>query len=153
MRLDDYFKHEAHDFTPWLAKNPIILQDILGMPVSIYKRECKVQSFYIDLVLKGKDQCIIVENQFGLSDHDHLGKIITYAALTHADTAIWIAESFRFEHLKIFETLCINLILCSMEIDKSEKGDYYLKLTCYSSDKTRVLLYRLDAGTPIRLFS
>ncbi len=40
---------------------------------------------------------MIVENQFGQTDHDHLGKPLTYCAGTKAKVVVWIAESFTDE--------------------------------------------------------
>ncbi len=49
---------------------------------------------------------MIVENQFGQTDHDHLGKLLTYCAGTEADVVIWIAERLNEEHLAALE--CLN---------------------------------------------
>lgn len=42
---------------------------------------------------------VVIENQFGSSDHDHLGKLITYSANKDAETMVWVAERLRAEHL------------------------------------------------------
>lgn len=55
------------------------------------------------------NRIIIIENQFGQSDHDHLGKIFTYAAGTDAKIVIWIAETFREEHKRTLEWLNENV--------------------------------------------
>jgi hypothetical protein len=44
-------------------------------------------------------------NQFGKTDHDHLGKLLTCAATLNASAVVWIAERFTDEHRKAFEWL------------------------------------------------
>ena len=47
----------------------------------------------------------LLSNQLGQSDHDHLGKLLTYAAGVQATTAIWIATGFEHEHLSALAAL------------------------------------------------
>ena len=90
---------EATDFTPWLADNLDVLGAELGLALSLRIREHKVGRYYLDLLLEdARGRTVIVENQFGQTDHDHLGKVLTYAAGTAAEVVIWIAESFTDEH-------------------------------------------------------
>jgi hypothetical protein len=92
--------HEAHDFTPWLLQNVDVLSDLLGMDLVLDRAEHPVGDFSLDLV--GKDEAtgevVIVENQLALSDHNHLGQIITYAAGTDPTTIVWVTTGFRPEH-------------------------------------------------------
>jgi hypothetical protein len=92
---------EAHDFTPWLASNLDRLADALGMDLELVDTEVPVGPFSIDLVAKevGTDRIVAVENQLEITDHDHLGKVLTYAAGVEAHYAVWIAKGFRPEHL------------------------------------------------------
>jgi hypothetical protein len=73
----------------------------------------------------------VIENQFGKTDHDHLGKILTYAATLGATVVIWIAEQFTDEHRKTIEWLNervndeLSLYAVEMElwqIDQSRPG-------------------------------
>ena len=48
---------------------------------------------------------LVVENQLTLTDHGHLGQLVTYAANTDAATVIWIALSFSEEHRQAIEFL------------------------------------------------
>ena len=41
---------------------------------------------------------MIVENQLEVSDHTHLGQILTYAAGTDPTTIVWVTTGFRPEH-------------------------------------------------------
>lgn len=93
--------HEAHDFTPWLLANVDVLSDLLGMGhLVLEEAEHPVGDFSLDLI--GKDESngeiVIVENQLEVSDHLHLGQILTYAAGTDPTTIVWVATAFRPEH-------------------------------------------------------
>ena len=145
MTLKDYFKHEERGFTPWLAVNSHIIRDILNdSSARLYKREFRIDGFYIDLLYQGKKGTIVVENQFGESDHDHLGKVISYSSLVRSPVCIWIAESFRREHLKIQESLTPDVYLVSCMLENDEKNDdIYMKLVIESKETSRVLLYRV----------
>lgn len=96
----DVWPHEALDFTPWLLANVDVLSDLLGMDLVLEAAEHPVGNFSLDLI--GRDEStgerVIVENQLELSDHTHLGQIITYAAGTDPTTIVWITTGFRPEH-------------------------------------------------------
>jgi hypothetical protein len=95
------WKHEAADFTPWLLENVDVLRDALGgLDIELERAEQPVGAFSLDLV--GTDLThgtkLIVENQIEVSDHGHLGQLLTYAAGTDASTIVWIAKEFREPH-------------------------------------------------------
>lgn len=96
----DVWPHEALDFTPWLLANVDVLSDLLGMDLVLEVAEHPVGGFSLDL--KGYDEAtgetVIVENQLEVSDHTHLGQIITYAAGTNPTTIVWVTTGFRPEH-------------------------------------------------------
>ena len=70
-------RHEAHEFTPWLAENVGLLGDVLGLPLELKAREHKVGRYSLDLLLSDSaERTVIVENQFGQTDHDHLGQAL-----------------------------------------------------------------------------
>lgn len=100
VRPRDVWAHEALDFTPWLLANVDVLSDLLGMDLVLERAEHPVGDFSLDLI--GYDQStndvVIVENQLEVSDHTHLGQILTYAAGTDPTTIVWIATDFRPEH-------------------------------------------------------
>lgn len=100
VRPRDVWQHEALNFTPWLLANVDVLSDLLGMDLVLERAEHPVGDFSLDLI--GYDQStndvVIVENQLEVSDHTHLGQILTYAAGTAPTTIVWIATGFRPEH-------------------------------------------------------
>lgn len=93
---------EPAGFTPWLAKpaNLEILGETLGLELEPESVEKEVGSFRADIVCKdiGTDSSVLIENQLEQTDHDHLGKLLTYAAGLQAVTVVWLAERFRDEH-------------------------------------------------------
>ena len=82
--LRKVWPHEALDFTPWLAEkdNIAILADAVGLEITIDETESSVGDFNVDIYATetGTDRKIIIENQLEDTNHDHLGKIITYPA-------------------------------------------------------------------------
>jgi len=63
-------------------------------------REKAAGDFSIDLVDEdGGGGTVIIENQLEKSNHDHLGKIITYLTGMSARAAIWIVSDPRPEHV------------------------------------------------------
>lgn len=101
-----YWDHEEHDFTPWLtdeieSEGPSDLEDALGLDIEVIEREKSVGKYNVDIFAQVVDdgRKVIIENQLGDSDHDHLGKAIAYAAGVDADIIVWIAASFNDEHL------------------------------------------------------
>lgn len=107
--------HEQYDFSAWLAKeaNLSILGETLGISFTDVETEKFVGSYRCDIVAKddnNKDKIVIIENQLEHSDHDHLGKIITYASGLDASTIIWIVTNARTEHKSAIEWLNNNTI-------------------------------------------
>jgi hypothetical protein len=98
--LREIWKHEAMDFTRWLQDNLDVLSDCLGFSLNNAEREKSAGTFNVDLVAEDDSgNPIIIENQLEKSDHDHLGKIITYLTAIEARTAVWIVAEPRPEHV------------------------------------------------------
>lgn len=100
--IREIWKNEAVDFTPWLAQpdNIKLLGDTIGMELEVEAVEKDVGHFFADLLCKdtSSDRYVVVENQIEKTDHDHLGKTITYAAGLQATAMVWIAKHFTEEH-------------------------------------------------------
>lgn len=107
--LRSIWKHEAKDFTPWLAQeeNLSILSEAIGIDIVLEEKESNVGDFSVDLYAseEGTGRRIIIENQLEETNHDHLGKIITYASGKDAEVIIWIVKKARDEHKQAIEWL------------------------------------------------
>lgn len=107
--LRKVWKHEAIDFTPWLAEedNLSLLADAVGLEITLDETESSVGDFNVDIFATetGTDRKIIIENQLEDTNHDHLGKIITYASGKSADIIIWVVKRAREEHRSAIEWL------------------------------------------------
>jgi len=99
--------NEARDFTPWLAHHITNLGLVLDMQLELTATETRVGDFCLDILAKdlNSDRQVIIENQFGPTNHDHLGKLLTYAAGIDATAVVWVAEEIREEHREALEWL------------------------------------------------
>lgn len=110
--LRTIWPHEATDFTPWLGneENISLLGDTVGLEISVGETESAVGDFNVDIFATetGTGRRIIIENQLEDTDHDHLGKLITYTAGKDASIIIWIVKHAREEHRAAIEWLNNN---------------------------------------------
>lgn len=106
------WKNEARDFTPWLAQEENIqrLGDALGIELEVENTEVAVGPFSADILARdtGTGDYVVIENQLEKTDHDHLGKMITYSAFLRASAAVWLAPHFTDEHRKALDWLNDN---------------------------------------------
>lgn len=90
------WSHEQYDFSNWLAKdeNIELLNEVLGLTLVDIEKEVFVGSYRCDLVASDETtgQKVIIENQLEASNHDHLGKIVTYASGLDANVIVWIVK-------------------------------------------------------------
>lgn len=126
VNLREVWKHEATDFTNWLAKpeNLELLSDEIGINITLIQTEASVGKFNVDILAEEENTSrkIVIENQLESTDHDHLGKIITYASGFDAEIIVWIVKSVRDEHKQAVDWLNehtdekINIFAIQMEV-------------------------------------
>lgn len=124
--LRTVWPHETLDFTPWLSQddNITLLADSIGIDITVDETESSVGDFNVDIFASetGTDRKIIIENQLEDTNHDHLGKLITYASGKSADIVIWVVKHAREEHKAAIEWLnnhtddSVGFFLCEIKL-------------------------------------
>jgi hypothetical protein len=131
--------NEAADFTPWLAneENTGRLGAALGLELEVENTEVAVGPYSADILARdsGSGDYVVIENQLGRTDHDHLGKAITYAAVLGASAVVWIAPQFTEEHKKALDWLNDN---------SSEDVSFF---------GVRIELWKIDSSRPAVRFN
>lgn len=136
--LRHYWKDEAKQFTPWMVQpeNLQLLADTLDIDIELEDTEVNVGSFKADILAQdARGRKIIIENQLERTNHDHLGKIITYASGKDASIVIWICKTITEEHRKAIDWLN----------DISEEGIDFFAL--------EIELWRIDDSSPAPKFN
>ena len=104
--LRELWKKEDKDFTRWLEENIDYLSDTLDFDLSNVEKEKKAGPFKVDLYGEDDDgNKVIIENQLERTNHDHLGKVITYLTNLSANTAVWITSKPTDEHIRAMKWL------------------------------------------------
>ncbi len=107
--LREYWKHEALDFTRWLAESRNLdeLGDEIGLDIELIQTEAGVGRFSADILAQEETtgRKIVIENQLEATDHSHLGQILTYAAGIEAEYIVWIVKEVRDEHRQAIDWL------------------------------------------------
>lgn len=111
LPLRAVWEGEATHFTPWMAENLEVLSEKLGMELELEGREAAVGDFSADIVASdvATNRRVVIENQYGGTDHRHLGQILTYSSNLGANVVVWIAETVRPEHKAAIDFLNLNL--------------------------------------------
>lgn len=140
--LRDIWKHEALDFTNWLAEeeNLSLLSDEIGIAIELQETEASVWGFNVDILaleeVTGKK--IIIENQLETTDHKHLGQILTYASWLDAEYIIWLVKDVRDEHKQAIDWLNehtdngLNFFIVKMELWKIGESNIAPRFNVYS---------------------
>lgn len=159
--LREVWKHEASDFTNWLAKkeNLDLLSEEIGIDISLIQTEASVGKFNVDILAEEENtgKKIIIENQLEPTDHDHLGKVITYASGHDAEIIIWIVKNVRDEHKQAIDWLNehtddkINLFALQMEIWQIAESPYAPKFQIIAKPNDWAKAIKKVSGTSSEL--
>lgn len=107
--LRTMWRNESSQFTPWLATDERIEQlgNALGLELELENTEVPVGPYRADILARdaGSDKYVVIENQIEKTNHDHLGKCITYGSVLDASSIVWIAAEFTEEHQKALQWL------------------------------------------------
>lgn len=107
---------EHQNFTPWLAEsaNIVLLGDALDLELEVEAVEHGVGAFRADILARAIDETehrVVIENQFGRTDHSHLGQLLTYlAGVEQVKTVVWIAETIQADHRAAIDWLNANTL-------------------------------------------
>lgn len=97
----EVWANEPQVFTPWLAANLDLLSEALQLDeLELRGTEYPAGDFRLDILAEDSEgNAVLIENQFGATDHGHLGQLISYVASENRKaTVIWVAERFRDSH-------------------------------------------------------
>lgn len=128
-QLRDAFPSEVKDLSRWIADNIEELNNITGLNLSNVGRERAAGDFSVDLIAEDQDgKIVVIENQLGRSNHDHLGKLITYLTAFDAKAAIWVVEEPRVEHVNavawLNQSSSAEFYVVKMEAVRIENSDW-----------------------------
>ena len=138
INVRDQWTDEAKDFTPWVAspEGLNLLGVALRMDLELVQKEKPVGSYKADIVCEdssrsdSSNSIVVIENQLATSDHRHAGQAVTYAAGLKAQCVVWIASSFRPEHLDAIAWLnrlgSSNVRFFGVEVELWQIGDSQL---------------------------
>ena len=102
-----------------------LLGEEVDISLKLTETETNVGNFKTDILAEDdQGRKVLIENQLEETDHDHLGKIITYAAGKDAKIIIWIVNEVRDERKQAIDWLNehadeeLNFLLIKMELWK-----------------------------------
>lgn len=138
--LREIWKHESYDFTGWLFENCDVLSEQLGLSISPLEKEKSVGPFNVDILAEDAlGRPVIIENQLTKTDHDHLGKLLTYMSNLDAKVAIWVSTDPRPEHVAAINYL--NSVV------PQDTRFYLLRLQAFRIGQSEPApLFTIDAG-------
>jgi hypothetical protein len=98
--------HEA-DFTPWLVEDISRLGDVLGMQLVVRGHDLPVKGNSLDILAQdaASNQMVVIETQFESTNHENLGKLLTYASGYDASVVVWVVKNFNEEHRQALDWL------------------------------------------------
>jgi len=138
--LRTLWPREDADFTHWLAENLDALAEQLNLGLTLEEEEARVGDFMVDLLAKTEDgRLVVIENQLERTDHDHLGKLLTYLTNFDAKIGVWICADPRPEHQRAIQWL--------NEVAPEDMAFYLVKVEAFRiGDSPPAPWFRIVAG-------
>lgn len=138
--ITQLWKGEEKDFSPWLAKHLTEISELTHTQLDFERLEQRVGKYEADIVAKDllSGAQVVIENQYGKSNHDHLGKSITYMSNIGAKILIWICEEFNDEHLTAIRKL--------NEDTNSDLYFFAISVNCYLFGDIGLYEFTLEEG-------
>ncbi len=138
--LRTLWPREDADFTHWLAENLDALAEHLNLSLTLEEQEARVGDFMVDLLAKTEDgRLVVIENQLGRTDHDHLGKLLTYLTNFEAKIGVWLCADPRPEHQRAVQWL--------NEVAPDDMAFYLVKVEAFRiGDSPAAPWFRVVAG-------
>ena len=145
--IREAWPNEARDFTPWLAEHLEWLAEDLNLgPLDLEATEVAIpDGRSLDILAVDADgQAVAIENQYGVSDHDHLTRGLAYAVALQASdrpvsALVVVAESYRDEFVAVADYLneCaaargeqgIRIFLASVKLEQARSGPTTVRFT------------------------
>jgi hypothetical protein len=127
------WQDETNEFVPWLQQNLEQLSVTLGIDIQGAELAVLVGNFVADLVGEeaGSSRAVIIEGQLSRSDHEHLGRLMTYCGGKEGGVIVWVAPRIQPEHRRALEWLnqvtrgdvaCYGVELEVVQIGESARG-------------------------------
>ena len=138
-KSDDTNRIEEKRMSPFIKDHINDISVIIERELEVVDMEVFVGTFRADIICKDTEtnDIVVIENQVGKTDHDHIGKAITYLSNLDAKVIVWICQEARPEHIKAIEKL--------NEITTDDYGFYLLELNfkSYNNDK-KIIMYSFN---------
>jgi hypothetical protein len=159
--LRTVWSHEANGFTPWLADNLARLGEALGLELEVTQREARIGDFAVDLLCRdlNSERPVVIENQLATTNHDHLGKLLTYAAGVDAGAVIWVVPEMRDEHRQALDWLnqhtvpglaFYGVVVEAVQIDESRPAVTFRPVS-FPKDFGKIQRAEADVAAPGRV--
>ena len=161
--LREVWPSEPYDFTPWLCDNISELGSALGLELEFREREADAGGISLDILshdLSG-DRPVVIENQLDATNHDHLGKLLAYAAAFDANVVVWLTREFRDEHRQALDwlnqrtgedTLFFGVVVELWKIDDSRPAAHFNLVATPNDWRKRIVRPVSEKGERYRAF-